>query len=388
MVRVKIKGRNPEYFLVKLINKNIRYCNLKVDSREIIFDISLSDYNIIKGIKTSYEIEVISNLGIYKYFIYFVRYWYLFMFFILGILYIIFLSNVIFEVEVVHSNNSIKELVYSNLREFGISKYKFKVSFDEKEKIVSEILKREINDLEWMEIEEIGSKYIIKVEQRKKNKDEDICNKRHIIAKKDAMISSIFATTGEVKKKKNDYVKKGDILISGFIYNKDQIVSKRCAQGEVIGEVWYKVLVELPIYYYEERVTGKKSRNFEFVFFDKDLVLFNKFNNYQVKRFSLLESNLLPIGMYFSTYLETDIIEYDYDIDNVDDVAVEMAAKKIYERLGKDIEIKQKKVLKKIENNSKIEVEVFIKVLENITDYFDITDTDIEEINNSSNKEE
>ena len=387
MIRVKIKGRNPEYFLVKLISKNIKYSNLKVLSREIIFDVSLNDYKIIKDIKTSYEIEVVSNLGIYKYFVYFVRYWYLFMFFILSIFYIIFLSNVIFDVEVVHSNNSIKELVYSNLKEFGIRKYKFKVSFDEKEKIISEILKRESNDLEWMEIEEVGSKYIVKVEQRKKNNDEDSCNERHIIAKKDAMVTSIFATTGEVKKKKNDYVKKGDILISGFIYNKDQIVSKRCAQGEVIGEVWYKVLVELPINYYEERVTGKKSRNFELVFFDKDLVLFNKFNTYQVKRFSLLESNLLPIGIYFSTYLETDIINYNYDVDNVDDVAMEMASKKIYERLGKDIEIKQKKVLKKIENNSKIEVEVFIKVLENIADYFDITDTNIEEIN-SSNKEE
>ena len=380
MIRVKIKGRNPEYFLVKLISKNIKYSNLKVLSREIIFDVSLNDYKIIKDIKTSYEIEVVSNLGIYKYFVYFVRYWYLFMFFILSIFYIIFLSNVIFDVEVVHSNNSIKELVYSNLKEFGIRKYKFKVSFDEKEKIISEILKRESNDLEWMEIEEVGSKYIVKVEQRKKNNDEDSCNERHIIAKKDAMVTSIFATTGEVKKKKNDYVKKGDILISGFIYNKETIKEKRCAIG--------KVLVELPINYYEERVTGKKSRNFELIFFDKDLVLFNKFNTYQVKRFSLLESNLLPIGIYFSTYLETDIINYNYDIDNVDDVAIEMASKKIYERRGKDVGIKQKKVLKKIENNSKIEVEVFIKVLEIITDYFDITDTDIEEINNSSNKEE
>lgn len=387
MIRVKIKGRNPEYFLVKLINKNIRYSNLSIGSKEIIFDVELSDYNIIKDIKTSYEIEVVSNLGIYKYFVYFIRYWYIFMFFILSIFYIVFLSNVIFEVEVVHSNSSIKELVYSNLKEFGISKYKFKVNFLEKERIVSEILKREVDDLEWMEIEEVGSKYIVKVEQRKKNKNEDVCLDRHIIAKKDAMISSIFAIEGEVLKKKHDYVKKGDILISGFIYNKEKIVSKRCAVGEVIGEVWYKVLVELPSKYYEEKVTGDKSHSLEVQFFDKNLVLFNKFNNYQVKRFSLLKSNLLPIGLYYSTFLETDIINIDYDINNIDDVAVEMAEKKIYDRVGKDIEIKQKKVLKKIENNSKIEVEVFIKVLENITDYFDITGTDIEEINNS-NKEE
>ena len=387
MIRIKIKGRNPEYFLAKLIKKNIRYSNLKLGSKEIIFDISLNDYKIIKDIKTSYEIEVISNLGIYKYFVLFIRYWYLFLFFILSLIYIVFLSNVIFEVEVVHSNNSIKQLVISNLRELGISKYRLKVNFSEKERIVSEILKKESNDLEWMEIEEVGCKYIVRVEQRKKNSDDNLCNERHIVAKKNAMISSIFAIDGEVVKKKFDYVKKGDILISGFIYNKEKIVSKKCAVGEVIGEVWYKVLVELPTNYYEEKVTGKESSNFEIVFFNNNLNLFNKFNNYQVKRFRLLESNLLPIGLYFSTYLETDIIEYDYSIDNVDEAAIKIAEEKIYNKLGKDIQINQKKVLKKSENNSKIVVEVFIKVLENITDYFDITDTDIEEINNS-NKEE
>ena len=43
------------------------------------------------------------------------------------------------------------------------------------------------------------------------------------------MITSIFASSGEVVKKKYDYVKKGDILISGFIYNKELIKEKRCA---------------------------------------------------------------------------------------------------------------------------------------------------------------
>jgi len=37
--------------------------------------------------------------------------------------------------------------------------------------------------------------------------------------------------------------------------------------------------------------------------------------------------------------------------------------------------------LKKTINNSKIEVEVFFKVKENITDYQDISNIDIEELN-------
>ena len=42
------------------------------------------------------------------------------------------------------------------------------------------------------------------------------------------MILEIHAEEGEVKKKKLDYVKRGDVIISGLIYNKEDIVSKFC----------------------------------------------------------------------------------------------------------------------------------------------------------------
>ena len=127
-----------------------------------------------------------------------------------------------------------------------------------------------------MEIEEVGCKYIVKVEQRKINSLAEECNYRHIIAKKDAMITSISSSSGEVVKKKYDYVKKGDILISGFIYNKDKIMAKRCSVGKVLGEVWYKVNLEVPKEYIEEKFTGNKSNRLEFIFLNSK---FNKYNN-------------------------------------------------------------------------------------------------------------
>ena len=54
------------------------------------------------------------------------------------------------------------------------------------------------------------------------------------------------------------------------------------------------------------------------------------------------------------------------------------------EQLTDGEEVLMKKVLKKQEKNSKIEVEVFIEKKENITDYVDISNIDI----NTLNKEE
>ena len=49
--------------------------------------------------------------------------------------------------------------------------------------------------------------------------------------------------------------------------------------------------------------------------------------------------------------------------------------------LKKDKELLSKKVLKKTLNNSKIEVEVFVKAKEDITDFFDISSFNIENMN-------
>lgn len=387
MIRIKITGRNPEYFLKKIIDKGIRYNNLVISLKEIYLDVSVSDYKDILNIKTSYKIEKVSYLGIYKYLVFIINYWYIFIIFVLSIFYIKFLSTIIFDVEVIHSNEKIRNLIYSDLEDLGISKYKFKVSYLEKENITSKILSKETNDIEWLEIEEVGSKYVVNVLQRKKSNDNNACNYRHIVSKKDCMITSIFASSGEVVKKKNDYVKKGDILISGFIYNKELIKEKRCAEGVVLGEVWYKVVVMLPKHYYEEKVTGNKKMGLRVDFFNYNVSLFNKYNTYNIKSSSIIRNSLLPINISLATYLETKRITKDFDINNVDEEAFLIARDKLYSKLGKDISIKTQKVLKKEEKKSKILVEVFIKVEEDITDYFDITDIDINEINNSTKEE-
>lgn len=373
-IRVKVSGKNSNYFINKLISKNILYSNLCIFSKYIEFDLDRENYYKLIDIKTSYDISIVSYLGIYKYLFFFIRYVYIFLFIILGICINIFLSRMIFSVEVVHSNSKIRELIYNDLEKFGIKKYSFKVSYSDKEKIVDKILSLEKNDIEWIEIEEVGCKYIVKVEQRKINSLDDECNYRHIISKKDAMITSISSSSGEVVKKKYDYVKKGDILISGFIYNKDKIMAKRCSVGKVLGEVWYKVNLEVPKEYIEEKFTGNKSSRLEFIFLNSK---FNKYNNYKVKRIGLFNSKLFDIGVFFSTYLETSIIHKNYSVLSSDDEYFSIAVSRLKNRLGDDIRVISKNVLKKEEKKGKIIVEVFIKVEEDITDYLDITEIDI-----------
>lgn len=373
--RLSITGKNPDYFLRKVIDRGINIYDIKKSSKRLIIEVDSSGYKKICDIKTSYEIEVIGVSGILKVKEVISKYFFFILFFCFGIFLNIFLSNIIFDVEVVHSNKYIRDIVYDDLREYGISKFKFKVSFEEKEKIVSKILNDEKTDLEWLEIEEVGTKYIVKVEQRKLNEEETVCNNRNIVAKKNATILEIQAESGEVVKKRLDYVLMGDVIISGIIHNKEDIVSVKCAVGKVYGEIWYKLNVELPTKYTDVNVTGKSRYQLRFDFFDKKLILFNKFDTYKNSDLYVYRDKLLPFGISFSKYYETIEKSYNYTLDSCSDVALNLAEDKLLESLDDDAVVLSKKVLKKEIKNSKIMVEVFLKVKEDITSYQDIVDT-------------
>lgn len=370
--RIVITGKRPDYFIRELIKRNVNIYDLvnKKNKLEIVVDID--GIEKINNIKTSYKYKIIDRYGLAKVKYMLKKYAIFLIFFAVGILINIVLSQIIFEVDVIHSNSYIRELVYNDLYDLGIRKFNFKVSYQRKEKIVKEILKKETNDIEWLEVEDVGTKYIVKVEQRKKNTENKVCENKNIVAKKDAMILEILADQGEVVRKKLDYVKKGDILISGVIHNKENIVSMRCAEGKVFGEVWYQVHLEVPKRYVEVNVTGREKRQLEIEVLNKRYTLFNNFKTYKREEFSLVKSNLLPFSINYTKYLETNVKTFNYSVNDINSIALDMAQSRLLTKLGKEDTIISKKVLKKQEKGSKILVDVFIKVKEDITDYMDI----------------
>jgi similar to stage IV sporulation protein len=326
--------------------------------------------------KTTYKIEIIDRFGISRYKYLFKKYYLFIICFIIGIIINIFLSNIIFKIEVDNPDTSLVKTIIYDLDKYGIRKYKFKVSYNKLQSIKKNILEKEKDKIEWLEIEEIGTKYKISVEERKININNSTCNSRHIISKKNALITSIRASSGEIVKKVNDYVSQGEIIVSGVIYNKDKAVSLKCATGVVYGEVWYKVKVNIPKNYIIKKDTGNYSYGIKFKLLKKEYNLLNNYLLYKNNVYNIIESKIIPISFGISKYKEEKIIKYD-----INTLAINKAVNKIKKNLNEDDVVLSKKVLKKRVNNSKIEVEVFIKVNENITDYLDITDLDINELN-------
>ena len=371
---VKIEGKDIKRFIRTLYRRRIELINIVYDNNNVSIKLDKSNYNKLWDIKTIYEIKLTKLYGLAKYKFLLNKYKIFLLTLIFGFVFLFFLSNIIFEVEVIHRKEEIRNIIYQELNRYNIKKYKFVIPFSKQEKIVKEILDNNKEKLEWLEIERVGVKYIIRAEERIINKIGDNTPKRHVVASKDGIIMNVDASNGEIIKKKNDYVKKGDIVISGNITKGEDIKNKVSASGNVYAEVWYTVDVEMPLVYKEEYKTGKNKKVLSFTFFDKRYSLFDFFayKNKQIEEKVIIKNNLLPIKLSFDKEVELKVIDEVYTYEEANDKAVSLAREKLQVKLDKNEKILYEKKLKTIQNNSTILVTVFFKVYENITDYMEI----------------
>lgn len=378
---IRIKGKHPKNILKEIIKRHINIYKIIEKDEELYLTIDLEDYRLVKEIKTSYKISIVKYIGISRIKQIINNYKYLIIFITIGFLLTVFLSNIIFTIDINHSNKNIIKIIEKDLEELGIRKYHFIVSNKRKEIIKNKILEKEKDKIEWLEIERNGTKYIVKVEERKIKKDEDNCPPRNIISKKNAVIIEIKSSSGEILVKKNQYVEKKQVLISGLIHNKERVMTKRCAKGIVFGEVWYKINVSIPKKYIEEEKTNDYYKAIEIVIGNKK-VLFPKKEQYRkVKEYNIIGSKIIPLSFKINKYQKVKRIIRKYNYNELDKLALDTVTKDFSKRLKEDENIIDKKVLKKHEKNSKIIIEVFLKVKENIGQIEDISNVNIEELN-------
>jgi similar to stage IV sporulation protein len=375
-IDLKIKGKNIERFIKRINQLSIDIYDIKyLKYNEIIIRINKDDLNKIDESKTIYELEVININGIDKIKILIKKNIYLILGIIISILLLIYLSNTIFSVEVIHNDENLRTLLIAELKEEGIEKYKMKKSYQELQIIKKKILEKYQDKIEWLEIINSGTKYIVRVEERILKSDDNSFVKRNIVAKKDALLLKINASTGEVLKEINQYVHKGDIIISGNINLYEETKDSVMADGKIYGEVWYKATVEYPLYYQEETITGKKKKVLVFNWLNYEINLFD-FHPFKDKKVTtqttIFANHLLPISLSIQEQLEVKKIEEDITEEEAVNRAIEKAKKSIESKLNEKEYIIDTKKLKVEQNNSRIIVEVFFSVCEDITDYQEI----------------
>lgn len=374
-IKIKVTGRNINNFLKRLINNNINIEKvIPISHKEIDLIINYQDLDKVLKLKTIYNIKIIRYYGKLRIIKRIKKDIFILSSLLISLLLIYTLSNIIFKVEVIHSNKNIIKLVTKELEDNGIKKYKFVKNYQEIEKIKKKILEENKDTLEWLEIIREGTKYTIRVEERiinNKPKDNKIYN---IVASKNAVIKNIYAESGEKVRSINTYVKKGDIIISSDITLPNNEKIPKTASGKVQGEVWYNINIEYPYQYHEIKYTGNKKKvlvlnllNKRISFFD-----FHKYKTFNRNIKYIFNNNITPISLIYEDEYETNIINEVYDYNTAREKAITKAKDKMLEKYPNIKDITNIKIIKEEDKKNKISLNLFVTCLEDITEYQEV----------------
>lgn len=372
-VTIEIEGYFVERFINICNNQKIFLWNLKRKHSTIIqINIEIRNFKKIKQIakKTKCRVKIKKKKG-FPFILHKYKKRKIFaIFFVLIITTIVILSNFIWNIEITGNERISKEEILNELANNNLKIGTAKTNLNTKN-IINEIrLARD--DIAWIGMEIKGTNVEIKIVEADLKpeiiQEEEYCN---IVATKDAMIVKINAQNGTAVVKEGDLVKKGAILIQGWLEGEFTGIRYVHANGEVQAKVWYSQKVKVPFKQEKKIQTGNeesiysvKINNFE-INLPKGLP---KFQNYDTidtsKKLKLFSDFYLPVEIKTKTYQEYEIKQFNYSLEEAKEIAVNEAEKNLNEQIeGKKPINKQVNIE---ETETDVEVEVIYEVLESI----------------------
>lgn len=371
---LSIKGKNAKYFVKCLLKNRINIYDAEYKPDTIILKVSYDDYKRIKKFKTSCKIDIIGVYGIRRVKQLFQKYKVPISIFVISVFFIMLISNIVLFVDIDTNEKSLNSVIKNELKNNHVFLFSRKKSYKSLSSISSIIRNNHLDLIEWIELEQKGVVLKVKVIQRIDNDNVIDSNYNDIVASKDGYIKNIYSRNGQVVKNIGDYVKKGEVIISGNIFRNDKVVGRVDANGKVFAEVWYisKISNNLNYNYYQKENLGELSI---------DLFI----NGARVKLFKIKKQLNEPNSRCFfsnnsfslcfcSEPLYTSKIE-KYSQTHLKEILEKRARDDMMNKLKEEDYIISQKTLKKYIKNGKMYIEVFFKCYEDIA-----LERDIQEI--------
>lgn len=149
------------------------------------------------------------------------------------------LSSMIFDIEIVGEDNKIKTYIENTLK-----KLNYQVPIYKSDSILmKQKLKKQLeNKVAWLEIEKSGSKYKITYIPKEYEHMEPL-HHDELVAKKDALIQRFDIQHGNKVCNVNEFVHKGDVLVSNVMEDSFHKNHELFVKGRVFGYVWKDITV-------------------------------------------------------------------------------------------------------------------------------------------------
>lgn len=371
-LNIEIEGYYVERFINTCISKNIFLWGIKrTRSTIILANVGLEDFKQILKIakKHGCKMKVKSKNGLpfivkkYK------KRKIFFILLVVVFIVIYMLSKFVWNIQIEGNTNINSEEIMQYLKDDGLKTgvLKSKVNLNE----IIDKIRLQRDDIAWIGIELDGTNALVKIveaDEKPEIIDEsDYCN---IIATKDGIIEKISAQNGTPMVKTGDEVKKGDILIAGWMEGKYTGKNYVNANGEANAIITYVQTEKIRKKETKKEQTGKTEKKYSIKFnnfkinFYKTLSKYKKYDTmYTSKKIKLFSNFYLPIEII--KYTNTELIEKDisYNKEDAKNEGIKRAEEKLNAMISGELQNKEENI---IEYDSYYEINVTYRVKENI----------------------
>ncbi len=372
-VSITVEGYFVERFMNICISKKILLSNMKREKSTILHaNIGIADFRRIKQVAhiTKCKVKIINKKGIpfllKKY-----KKRKIFAIFLFLVCMSIFISSkFVWNIEITGETEIPQEEILEDLKQCGLDIGKYKGSINTKQ-IVNEIrLKRD--DVSWIGIELKGTNAIVKVvDTREKPEIVDTNEYCNIVSDVEGVITKISVQNGMPLVKEGDMIKKGTVLVQGWMEGKYTGIRYVHASASIEAKVWYSQKARVYKTQQENVRTGNEETKYTIKLNNFTINLWktlSKFQNYDTiiesKKIKLFSNFYLPIEIVKNINYETEQQTITYGSEELKEKTQKQLEEKIESELEEgDIINKQ---INCEETEEYMEIEVIYEVLQNI----------------------
>ena len=219
---------------------------------------------------------------------------------------IAFASQLVWNIQIEGCKNIDSNEIMKVLNENGVNKGKLKSRIDIEN--VLEKVKYNVDGISWIGAEYKGTNIIVRVvEAQPKPEINDESDYTNIVATKDGVVTKIIAENGTAMVKEGDEVKKGDILIGGFmqgLYTDKYYVN---SQGSVKAKINYSKTVKIDKKEEKNDKTGKMNTKMSIKFKNFKINFYKRLSNFEIYD-TIVASK--KIGLFLNKNLPIELIQY------------------------------------------------------------------------------
>lgn len=262
VVRIRVEGRYVESFLNRCITENIAIWNIKrISEQSVVGTIHLNDVKKLRVLLRQSDCKVsfthrrgfpflVKQIGERIGFASGIA---------LSFALIFILSNIVWNIDIKGASPKVENELRQAILDLGVKRGAFQFVLPDVEYIQREV-SEQVRDATWIGVRQKGTTYEFEVVEQQLPEEAERYSPRNLVAKKEAIIYSMFVEHGQAVVRKHDFVKKGDLLVSGYIGKEDDENRELVpAKAEVFGEIWYKSDVEVPLESLFTTLTGERK---------------------------------------------------------------------------------------------------------------------------------